>query len=66
MYLRVLLLVSLLAGVVTWAQTRTDTFDAAAVTVTAMQVWPLPDGGCAARACGYATSADGGVTEGAP
>lgn len=44
------------------AQTRTDDYDGAAVDVTVVQLWPLPDGGCQARACGQVTSADGGTT----
>lgn len=52
-----------LALVPAFAQTRTDDFDATGVTTTVVQLWPLADGGCQARACGEARSTDGGATE---
>lgn len=44
------------------AQTRDDSFDAAAVAITAIQLEPQADGGCAARWCGEIVSVDGGAT----
>lgn len=59
---RLAFLLALLAGLAL-AQSRTDSFDGAAVTTTAVQLWPLADGGCRARACGEVASADGGTVE---
>lgn len=57
---RLAFILALLAGLAL-AQTRTDDFDAAAVSTTAVQLWPLEDGGCQARACGEVRSHDGGA-----
>jgi hypothetical protein len=59
---RLAFILALLAGLAL-AQTRTDDFDAPAVVVTAVQLWPLMDGGCQARACGEVRSLDGGAVD---
>jgi starvation-inducible outer membrane lipoprotein len=42
-----------------FAQSRVDTYSAASVSVTDVQLMPLPDGGCAARWCGEVIATDG-------
>lgn len=43
------------------AQTRSDSFNAAAVEIDEIVLRPLADGGCEARWCGGVSSEDGGV-----
>lgn len=57
-YLAPLFLVVSLAAL---AQSRTDVFDPSQVSVTAIDLQPLPDGGCAAKWCGELPSDDAGI-----
>lgn len=60
--MRSLLLVSIgLLAIASFAQVRTDTFDAAKVRPNTLQLSAMPDGGCAAIWCGDLTSNEGTV-----
>jgi hypothetical protein len=59
--MRLFLVFCFFFGVVASAQSRDVKLDASDVRVTSVTLWPRPDGGCDARACGELAT-DGGVT----